>query len=164
MSAVDGSAQSVHTYHCPVVCGADVGSPDWFPCGASSSVAFAGSVDGISFAVIGENLYVNGAAQAASDLSSSQKLSEKTRIAMFHGVEVNYEAVVFVDWALREIARLRDELPKAESARLPEWLYVGRNTLFVTQNDELTNLFVNSFQIPYDSVRIIIPKNYQIET
>ena len=60
-STVDGSAQSVHTYHCPVVCGADVGSPDWFPCGASSAVAMVLTApEGHTILVHGETIYVDG--------------------------------------------------------------------------------------------------------
>ena len=60
-STVDGSAQSVHTYHGPVVCGADVGSPDWFPCGASSAVAMVLTApEGHTILVHGETIYVDG--------------------------------------------------------------------------------------------------------
>ena len=30
----DGRTGHVQTYHCPVICGDDIGSTDWFPCGA----------------------------------------------------------------------------------------------------------------------------------
>ena len=65
----------MQTYACPVVC--ELGSTEWFPCGASSAVAIAASVFGTSVVVHGDAVYVDGALlePALSRLGDSRSFS-----------------------------------------------------------------------------------------
>ena len=68
----DGRTGHVQTYHCPVICGDDIGSTDWFPCGASSAVAMlATAPDGHTILVAGDMVYVDGE-QLATPLASGE--------------------------------------------------------------------------------------------
>ena len=53
-----GERHELQFYSCPTRC--DVGNDEWFPCGASSAVAFAGSIFGMHIALVGDDVYVNG--------------------------------------------------------------------------------------------------------
>jgi GMP synthase-like glutamine amidotransferase len=48
--------------------------------------------------------------------------TENPKVAMFHGVEVNYEAMVFCNWALGKIAAFRPELVEAKACPRAMWL------------------------------------------
>jgi len=43
-------------------------------------------------------------------LQKHDREGERCKVAMFHGNEVNWEAVVFINWALSKIFQVRDEL------------------------------------------------------
>ena len=54
----------VQLYSCPTRCDG-VGTEEWFPCGASSSVAFAATIFNTAIALVGTNLYIDGTLQTA---------------------------------------------------------------------------------------------------
>ena len=53
-------AGSIQIYACPVRCDVSSSNAEWFPCGASSSVAMAASVYDTNVTLFGDDLYVGG--------------------------------------------------------------------------------------------------------
>ena len=112
-STVDGSAQSVHTYHCPVVCGADVGSPDYFPCGASSAVAMVLTApEGHTILVHDENKADPATAFMLSRLSRGP--FEPTPIGVFRAIE----RIEYASSSTTQLAMAHNDKGSADLAEL----------------------------------------------
>jgi len=78
------------------------------------------------------NAYGKQHSGVVKDMIKSYQDGDRVKVAMFHSVEVNCEAMVFVHFALDEICKIRDKIPQDSWMRdLP----VGLNITACTHRD-----------------------------